>query len=237
MAKGRRASAPTEVRRIAAYLRVSTEQQSERETIVAQREAVRDYASRSGFQLVQVFEDGAVSGATAFAARPGGAALLAAIHQTPRPFDAVVVTYLDRLGRDLLEATLAWKELERRGVVLTAINQAFDATPAGVMLAQMLLTFAEFERKMIAARTQSGRLRRVRGGRYQASLPPFGFSYDRATGTLTINEVEATVVRDLYHWSADEGLGLNAIVTRLAPIGVQPPLLGGHPRRSGTFAR
>jgi len=74
-----------------------------------------------------------------------------------RPGDTLVVWRLDRLSRSLsdLVQRLAW--LERSHVHTISICEALDTTtPAGLMVAHMIGTFAEFERAIILERTRAG---------------------------------------------------------------------------------
>ena len=65
--------------KVAIYSRVSTEDQAEAQTIETQLSACRDYCLRAGYEVVEVFKDEGVSGATALADRPKGKALLEAL--------------------------------------------------------------------------------------------------------------------------------------------------------------
>jgi predicted site-specific integrase-resolvase len=82
----------------AAYLRVSTEGQVGKDKfgLAAQREAVEQYASAQGFDLVAWYEDDGVSGVPLD--RPGLMALLDGAKADE--FKAVVVAKMDRVARD-----------------------------------------------------------------------------------------------------------------------------------------
>lgn len=78
--------------------------------------------------------------------------------------------------------------------------------------------------KKIQAR---GKLTSVKEGNYIANIPPYG--YDRATvidgkktcPTLKINEEEAAVVRMVFDWYCNEGIGANSICRRLEKLGIK----------------
>jgi DNA invertase Pin-like site-specific DNA recombinase len=88
--------------------------------------------------------------------RPGLAACLKAL----RAGDTLVVWKLDRLGRDLRHLVNMVDDLTRRGVgltVLTGHGAAIDTTTAsGKMVFGIFAALAEFERDLIAERTQAG---------------------------------------------------------------------------------
>lgn len=79
------------------YARFSTDLQNER-SIEDQITLCRDYASREGMNVVEVYEDRARSGGSIM----GRGGLLHLLdHARERSFDVVVVEALDRLSRDM----------------------------------------------------------------------------------------------------------------------------------------
>ena len=120
------------------------------------------------------------------------------------------------------------------GLEVRYVRETFSDDPSGDLQKTMLAAFAEFERALIAQRMSEGRKRSVRdGGKYLASLPPFG--YDRADGKLVVNDAETEVVREMFRLCTEEDLGLQAIAKRLDEMGVAPPLKNGHPKRRGKY--
>ena len=102
-------------------------------------------------------------------ARPGLAACLKAL----QPGNTLVLWKLDRLGRDLKHLVSTAEDLRVRGMglkVLAGAGAQIDTTTADGRLAfGIFAAFAEFERELIAERTQAGlaaaRARGRRGGR------------------------------------------------------------------------
>jgi len=71
--------------------------------------------------------------------------------------DRVNVWKVDRLGRSTVNSLLFVQELIERKVSFRSITQNFDtSTPTGMLMLQMLLIFAEFERNTIVERTNAG---------------------------------------------------------------------------------
>lgn len=96
--------------RVAAYVRVSTTDQ----TAENQLRALREHAERAGWVIVAEFADHAVSGTRE--KRPGLDALLAEARR--RKFDLIAVAALDRLGRNLRHLVTLLDELQHLGVGL-----------------------------------------------------------------------------------------------------------------------
>lgn len=97
--------------------------------------------------------------------------------------DRIVVTKLDRLGRNSMDVRSTVDELARRGVSLhcLALGGVDLTSSAGRMTMSVIAAVAEFERDLLIERTQSGLKRAVEQGR-RLGRPP-------ALDELTRNEV------------------------------------------------
>jgi len=131
--------------RVALCLRVSSEEQRDRETIEIQDEFLSQYCCLYGLEVAGVYKDDGVSGTIPLHERPEGRRLLEDA-QAGR-FDAVLVYKLDRLGRSLLVIVDAHDRLQAAGVALKSATEPIDTfTPSGRLIFQMLASFAEYER-------------------------------------------------------------------------------------------
>lgn len=139
------------MKRCGIYLRVSTDQQ----TTENQFRILQEVAQRSGWAIVQVFEDAGISGAKSRDQRPGYDALLKAVHR--REIDMVAAFAVDRLGRSLTDLVAFLSDIQAKGCDLYLHQQALDtSTPSGRMLYQLCGVFAEFERELVRARVNAG---------------------------------------------------------------------------------
>jgi len=120
-----------------------------------------------------------VSGSTVAAQRPQFAKLLERMEEG----DILLVTKLDRLGRNAIDVQSTVKELAKRGikVVCLALGGVDLNSPAGKMTMGVLTAVAEFERDLIIERTQAG-LQRVKNE---------GKKLGRPVATSTVEKVQA----------------------------------------------
>ena len=147
-------------KRVALYVRVSTDGQ----TCENQLEALQEAISRAGWEVAATFIDQGVSGARGRDRRPQFDALLRAA--TRREFDVVAAWSVDRLGRSLQDLVGFLAELHAVGVDLFLHQQGLDTTtPAGKAMFQMMGVFAEFERAMIQDRVKAGLDRARKAGK------------------------------------------------------------------------
>src|SRR3954468_2469880 len=159
------------------YVRVSKSDGSQ--TLAPQRDALLS----AGVEPDRIYQDLA-SGR--HDARPGLSACLKACLKALQPGNTLVLWKLDRLGRDLKHLIMTAEDLRVRGIglkVLTGAGAQIDTTTANGRLAFVIFAaFAEFERELIAERTQAGlaaaRARGRMGGRPR--------KMDRATLTMAM---------------------------------------------------
>lgn len=138
-------------KRVALYLRVSTDEQ----TVDNQFLELDTISKRHDWEIVQVFKDEGISGAKGREKRPGYDALCKAV--TRKEFDLVAAWSVDRIGRSLPDLISFLQELHSKGIDLYLHQQGLDTgTPAGKAMFGMMGVFAEFERAMIQERVKAG---------------------------------------------------------------------------------
>jgi len=160
--KGESPSSSTQ--RVAAYLRVSTEEQADSGLgLAAQRAAIEAECARRGWHLVGSHIDERLSGSVAPEKRPALADALAQINKGEA--DTLLVHRLDRLTRSVLDLCRLLDAAQKGGWALTATDGTIDTTtPHGRAMAQMTGVFAELERALIADRTKAALAAKKAGG-------------------------------------------------------------------------
>jgi DNA invertase Pin-like site-specific DNA recombinase len=119
---------------------------------------LRAAAERMGHQIVATFKDNGISGGLGRNGRPGFDELHKAAAR--REFDIILAWSVDRLGRSLQDLVDFLQHLRATSTQLYVHQSGLDTTtPAGRMLFQVLGTFAEFEKEIIAERVRSGMAR------------------------------------------------------------------------------
>lgn len=130
------------------YGRVSTTQQT--------TDNQRLELEQAGYQIDPDywFADEGISGKVASSQRPAFKQMLGQI----RKGETLVVSKLDRLGRDAIDVLQTVRQLGERGirVVVHQLGSTDLASPAGKLLLSMLAAVAEMERDLLVERTQAG---------------------------------------------------------------------------------
>jgi site-specific DNA recombinase len=181
---------------VAMYLRVSSDEQRDRETIEIQRDFLEEYCRLYGLKIAEIYADDDISGTIPLHERPEGSRLL--VDARARKFSTLLVYYrLDRLGRSLLVIVDAHDRLQSAGVSLRSAREPIDTSnPLGRLIFQMLASFSEYEREIIGERTRAGFHRALRNGKFPGRLP-YGYRLLPDERGLEIVEEEAAVVREI----------------------------------------
>ncbi len=112
----------------------------------------------------------------------------------------MVVYKVDRFSRSLLDFAKMMEHFERHGVSFVSVTQHFNtAQSMGRLTLNVLLSFAQFEREIIAERTRDKMAAARRKGRWCGGTPLLGYAVTPGGGRLVVNEEEAQRVRDVFH--------------------------------------
>jgi site-specific DNA recombinase len=201
------------------YARVSTDEQARSGFSLAQQlEALRAYASREGYEVLEEVSDPGQSGASL--ERPGMDRVRDLV--VAGGISVVLAQDRDRFSREPAYTYLLQREFEEHGCALRSLNDRGEGSPEGDLTDGILDQLAKYERAKIAERTRRGMMRKAREGRVVVTRPAYGFRYNEARDALIVCEPEMAVVEKVLRLAAD-GLGHNAIQTRLFKEGVPSP--------------
>jgi DNA invertase Pin-like site-specific DNA recombinase len=155
---------------IAAYVRVSTDDQNEDR----QMRAIRQKYSEEGNQI-EWFCDLGESGASTSRQE------YQRLREHVAEYDVVVAHELDRLGRSFADLAGFVEDLREKGVDIDLVNQPIGTVGEDDWMAEMMLNmmmvFADAERKMIRSRVQEGIDAAIADGK-RVGRPPFGHTVE-----------------------------------------------------------
>src|SRR5262245_58218781 len=187
--------------RCAIYTRKSTEEGLGQDfnSLDAQREAAEAYIhsqAHAGWTALSArYDDGGYSGSNLD--RPALQRLLADIQAGQ--IDCVLTHRVDRLSRSLLDFARLMESFEQHQVAFVSVTQHFNSgTSMGRLVLNVLLSFAQFERELIAERTRDKMAAARRKGKWGGGLPVLGYDVDASSKKLMINEEEAVRVRAIF---------------------------------------
>ncbi len=185
--------------RCAVYTRKSTETNLDLEfnSLHAQRESCESYIKsqfHEGWRVISTrYDDGGISGATLD--RPDLQRLLDDVRA--RQVDLIVVYKVDRLTRSLKDFVKLVELFDAHGVSFVSVTQAFNTRDSvGRLTLNMLLSFAQFEREVIAERVRDKIAASKARGYWMGGGVPIGYRIQDKK--LVIDEAEAETVRFIF---------------------------------------
>ncbi|GKX27880.1 integrase [Vallitalea longa] len=195
------------IKRVACYVRVSTENQLENYSIDEQTDRLKAFCKAKDLTIVKFYTDGGYSGGNMN--RPGLQQMLKDIKG--KHIDMVIVYKLDRLSRSQKDTlTLIEDEFLSNDVDFVSMSENFDtSTPFGKAMIGILSVFAQLEKDQITERFTMGRIGRAKNGYYHGG-PTAPTGYDYVDGELVVNEYEALQVKEVFKRFL-EGKSINAI--------------------------
>lgn len=180
-----------------AYLRVSTEAQTEKYGLDMQKQKILEYCDREGVVIDKWYIDGGYSGSKLD--RPKITELL---DDSEKGLIAKVFIYkLDRMSRDVIDTlNLLYRFLPKYGVQVVSMTEDLKfENPMDKVMIGVNAIMGQYEREVIYMRTRAGMKERVKKGLWMGGgRVPFGYYYDRNDGILHPKEEEAEVVRKAY---------------------------------------
>jgi site-specific DNA recombinase len=197
--------------RVVLYVRVSTWGQVRTGYSLAQQlDALREYATRAGYEVLEEVTDLAESGVSL--RRPGIDRVRDLV--AAGGVSVVLAQDSDRLAREPEHYQLLRREFEEKGCRLESLNDLADADDR----------YAKYEWLKIAERTQRGKLRKAREGKIAGgSKPNYGFRFNVARDGYGVDEDTMRVVRRIFHMVGVEQRALNAVKRRLESEKVSTP--------------
>ncbi len=206
------------------YCRVSTSRQAEEGTSLdSQEEAGVRCAQERGYAIGRVTRQ-QYSGAELYD-RP----LLARDRADLKAgrFQALIAYSTDRLSRDPIHLAIIAEDCQRSNVDLLFVTEPLDTSPEGQLIQYIKGYSNKLEREKIRERQLRGKRQRALNGKVHNAGPElYGYRCDKENGVRAIYELEAHVVRQIYHWIVTEHVGGFAVARRLNRQGVPPPSSG-----------
>jgi DNA invertase Pin-like site-specific DNA recombinase len=165
--------------RLVAYLRVSSETQTDGYGLTVQQAEVREWARRNGHKIVKIHTDAGMSGAKSYVDRPGLSAAIADVCEY-RTAEGLLIPKLDRLAREVTVQEAALAFVWRNGGQVFAADQGEvmrddPDDPYRTAMRQMAGVFADLERMMIVKRMRDGRKAKAAAGRKAVGQYAYGY--------------------------------------------------------------
>ena len=201
------------------YIRLSQEDknkkyESDSESIINQKEILKDYCLKNGFNLIDEYVDDGYSG-TNFD-RPGFIRLIEDIKN--KKINIVVVKDLSRLGRDhVMTGYYIENFFPENNIRFISLQENYDSAinQASNDSSTFIIACNDYYSKQNSLKIRNVLNEKRKNGKFVGSLPCFGYMRDPLDkGHLIPNIDTAPIVKKIFEWRAD-GIGPTEIANRL----------------------
>ncbi len=163
---------------VALYVRVSTLQQVDRESLSNQESRLRAYCKANNYKIYKVYKDAGVSAKDT--KRPALEELMEDAKH--KKIEAVIVTKLDRITRSLKDLISLMEFFQKYQTKFISITQNIDTTGSlGRFMLNMLGSVAQLEREVTAERVSEDMYYRALAGKWNGGIIPYGYTTRQKT--------------------------------------------------------
>lgn len=207
--------------RVAAYCRVSTDKEDQRNSLSAQQRFFRSYITQHpDWSLAGVFADEGLSG-TSIKRRPQFSELIRCA--LAGEIDLIITKEVSRFARNTVDTLQVTRQLKEKGVGVFFLNDNIDTRDNdGEFRLTIMASVAQEESRKISERTRWGQLQAMKRGVVFGNNSIYGYTVCR--GTLAVQPEQAEVIRQVYHKFLIERKGTHTIARELTEAGIRPPL-------------
>ena len=205
-------------KRVAAYCRVSTDNDDQANSFESQQRYFRQYIERNpDWELYAIFADEGISGTNTKKRKEFNRMIACAKNGD---FDLIITKEISRFARNTLDSIFYTRDLKKHGVGVIFLNDNINTLDGDAELRLAIMSsIAQEESRKTSERVKWGQKRQMEQG------VVFGRSmlgYDVKDGKMTINEDGAKIVRLIFRKFVDEGKGTHVIARELREEGISP---------------
>ncbi len=205
-------------KKVAAYCRVSTDNEDQANSFESQQRYFRQYIERNpDWELYAIFADEGISGTNTKKRKEFNRMIECAKNGD---FDLIITKEISRFARNTLDSIFYTRDLKKHGVGVIFLNDNINTLDGDAELRLAIMSsIAQEESRKTSERVKWGQKRQMEQG------VVFGRSmlgYDVKDGKMTINKEGAKIVRLIFHKFVDEGKGTHVIARELREEGIEP---------------
>lgn len=205
-------------KRVAAYCRVSTDNEDQANSFESQQRYFKQYIERNpDWELYEIFADEGISGTNTKKRKEFNRMIACAKNGD---FDLIITKEISRFARNTLDSIYYTRDLKKHGVGVIFMNDNINTLDGDAELRLAIMSsIAQEESRKTSERVKWGQKRQMEQG------VVFGRSmlgYDVRGGKMYINEEGAEIVRLIFHKFVNEGKGTHVIARELREAGITP---------------
>jgi site-specific DNA recombinase len=154
------------------YTRVSSDRQVDNMSLGEQERICREFCLRKELKVIRVFVEEGESAKTALRTELQG--MLDFCSQHRNEIGHLIVYKIDRFSRKVEDHAMLRAVLKKLGIILWSASEPINASTTGMLLENVLASFAQFDNDVRAERSRGGMVARAMEGAW-VSRPPIGY--------------------------------------------------------------
>jgi len=197
----------------AAYIRVSTDEQTEFSPS-AQKRAIFEYASKNNIIINpnHIYIDEGISGRTA-KKRPSFMKMISDAKKSPHPFDMILVHKLDRFSRSREDSVIYKSILKKEcGIKVISITEPIENDKFSIILESILEAMAEYYSLNLSDEVKKGMFEKAHRGEHAGRAP---FGYRLSDKHLIPIDSEAKSVQNMFNLFVNKNFSFSEICNYL----------------------
>ena len=208
-------------KRVAAYCRVSTDDEEQLNSFSSQVKYYRELIEKeTDWMMAGVYADEAITG-TQVSKREGFQKMIRAC--LAGEIDMVITKSISRFARNTLDTLKYVRMLKERNIAVFFEDEKINTLSMdGELLLVVLSSVAQQEVENISNNVKKGLAMKMSRGELVGFAGAFGYDYDPATKLISVNREQAEIVRHIFNRYVS-GVGTSTIARELEEMGVLNP--------------
>lgn len=208
-------------KRVAAYCRVSTDDEEQLNSFSSQVKYYRELIEKeTDWMMAGVYADEAITG-TQVSKREGFQKMIRAC--LAGEIDMVITKSISRFARNTLDTLKYVRMLKERNIAVFFEDEKINTLSMdGELLLVVLSSVAQQEVENISNNVKKGLAMKMSRGELVGFAGAFGYDYDPATKSISVNHEQAEIVRHIFNRYV-YGVGTSTIARELEEMGVLNP--------------
>ena len=204
-------------KRVAAYVRVSTDGEEQLESFQSQKRYYQDKISHNKeWVMVDIYADEAITG-TKVANREGFQRMIKDCMDGK--IDVILTKSISRFSRNTVDTIQYVRLLKEKGIAVIFEKENINTlTEQGEMMLTIMSTIAQSEVESLSQNVKLGIKMRMKRGELMGFNGCLGYDYHPEDKSITVNEEEAETVRLIFELYL-QGYGTYTIAKRLTELG------------------
>lgn len=213
----------------AIYIRVSTNRDEQKDSLVNQEKFFLDYITKHGYSLYNIYSD--VASGTSTKNRLSFLELIEDVKN--KKIDIVLTKEIARLGRSVID-TMKFYELCRDNEVhLIAFNNGINTLNNDTQYISLYGALAQMESENTSSRIKMALNTIAQNGKFKGSIAPFGYRIDNKVLKIR-DDYTPDIVKRIFREYV-EGKGVDTIARHLTRDGIPTPATLAKKRNAGKF--